>query len=174
MRICTSLACYESQGAVLLPWLTHHGWGFFTVIQHMVHNSRFLVKYSVPSWTCHYQSSACIYFYEMCNIPVRKYINPLSPIIYTVGALLAKQMDGELCIPKEASLLSSVPDSSIFIMDNVLSHWDTLSRLLVNPQAECMLLFSLSKAIQRLIAKQLSRFCAHCVLSGLNTSARNC
>lgn len=58
----------------------------------------------------------------MPNIPVRKDINPLTPITYTVGALLAKQMDGELGILKETSLLVSAPDSSIFIMDNVRSH----------------------------------------------------
>lgn len=64
-----------------------------------------------------------LHFYEMPDT-VRKYINPLTPITYMVGALLAKQMDGELCIPKDASLLSSAPDSFVFIMDNVLSPWD--------------------------------------------------
>jgi len=70
--------------------------------------------------------------------------NTLTPIIYTVGALLAKQMSGELCFPKEASLLASAPDYSVFIMGNVLSHSEIdLSRLLVTPQAEYVLLFSL-------------------------------
>ena len=64
----------------------------------------------------------------MPNTPVRKHINPLTPIIYTVGALLARQMNGELCIPKEASLVGSAPDYSIFIMDNVLSHRDTFKQ----------------------------------------------
>lgn len=112
--------------------------------------SSFFVKHSVPSWTCHCWSSACAYFYEMPNTPVRKYINPLTPIIYTVGALLAKQMNGELCIPKEASLLVSAPAYSVFMMDNVLSHCEIhLKRLLVTLQAEYVLLFSLWKAIQR-------------------------
>lgn len=80
----------------------------------------------------------------MPNTLVRKYINPLLPIIYAVGALLAKQMNGDLCIPKEASLLASAADYSIFITDNVLSHCEIhLNRLLVTPQAEYVLLFSL-------------------------------
>lgn len=80
----------------------------------------------------------------MPNTAVRKYINPLTPIIYTVGALLAKQMNGELCISKEASLLASAPHYSIFIMDNVLSHREIhLNTLLVTPQAGYVLLFSL-------------------------------
>lgn len=77
--------------------------------------NRFVVEHSVPSWTCYCWSSAYDDFYEMPHTPVGKCINPLTPITYTAGALLAKQMNGELCIPEAASLLGvllSVPHSS--------------------------------------------------------------
>lgn len=41
----------------------------------------------------------------MLNTPVRKHVNPLTPIIHTVGALLIKQTSGELCIPKATPFL---------------------------------------------------------------------
>lgn len=105
----------------------------------------------------------------MPNIPVRKDINPLTPITYTVGALLAKQMDGELGIPKEISLLASAPDSSIFIMDNVRSHCELrLNNWLTTPQSESSSAFK-KHFRERLVASQPSWVL--CTLSQLQQSS---
>lgn len=110
VRIHNSLACYESQGAALTS--INSSLMRFLLCINVFQNKQGFVKYCAILNQPLLEFS--LHFYEMPDTPVKKYISPLTPITYTVGALLAKQMGGELCIPKVASLLSSAPDSSVF------------------------------------------------------------